>query len=190
MDRIPPWKWRDLLCKAREEKLIDFTSAHDDDLVAWDPHHLEDDLDPSEPRVEDPEDHQGKARRRGAEVHDGHLQPPREPVFRNGGLSNPNPEVRMLAARKVMRTIRIGNFLGAEYLTYWVARDGFECQFAVPWERNYRYLIDGLNLVERYAKEQNGSVRHGTIEPKPNEPRGRDVHPHHGTRAWSHRHAE
>ena len=31
-----------------------------------------------------------------------------------------------------MRTIRIGNFLGAEYLTYWVARDGFECQFAVP----------------------------------------------------------
>ena len=78
----------------------------------------------------------------------------------------------MLAARKVMRTIRIGNFLGAEYLTYWVARDGFECQFAVPWERNYRYLVEGLNLAERYAKEQNGTVRHGTIEPKPNEPRG------------------
>jgi xylose isomerase len=29
-----------------------------------------------------------------------------------------------------------------------------------------------LNLAERYAKEQNGTVRHGTIEPKPNEPRG------------------
>ena len=53
-----------------------------------------------------------------------------------------------------------------------MARDGFECQFAVPWERNYKYLIEGLNLAERYAKEQGGSVRHGTIEPKPNEPRG------------------
>ncbi|HUJ75866.1 MAG TPA: TIM barrel protein, partial [bacterium] len=94
------------------------------------------------------------------------------PVFRNGGLTNPNPEVRLLAARKVMRTIRIGNLLGAHWLTYWVARDGFECQFAVPWERTYRYLIEGLNLAERYAKEQNGSLRHGTIEPKPNEPRG------------------
>jgi xylose isomerase len=94
------------------------------------------------------------------------------PVFRNGGLTNPNPEIRLLAARKVMRTIRIGNFLGAEYLTYWVARDGFECQFSVPWERSYRYLADGLNLAERYAKEQNGTVRRGTIEPKPNEPRG------------------
>jgi xylose isomerase len=94
------------------------------------------------------------------------------PVFRNGGLTNPNPEVRLLAARKVMRTIRIGNSLGAEYLTYWVARDGFECQFAVPWERNFRYLIEGLNLAERYMKDQNGSMRRGSIEPKPNEPRG------------------
>jgi xylose isomerase len=94
------------------------------------------------------------------------------PVFRNGGLTNPNPEIRLLAARKVMRTIRIGNFLGAEYLTYWVARDGFETQFAVPWERTYGYLVQGLNLAERCAHELAGSIRHGTIEPKPNEPRG------------------
>jgi xylose isomerase len=71
-----------------------------------------------------------------------------------------------------MRAIRIGNMLGAEYLTYWVARDGFECQFAVPWERSFHYLMEGLNLAERYVKDQNGTIRHGTIEPKPNEPRG------------------
>src|SRR5271157_6101945 len=47
MDRVSSVEAADLLCKAREEKLIDFTSAHDDDLVAWDPHHLEDDLDSS-----------------------------------------------------------------------------------------------------------------------------------------------
>jgi len=172
MDRIPSVEVADLLCKAREEKLIDFTSAHDDDLVAWDPHHLEDDLDPSSPASkilttikEKLDAVELKVAMITCSLHE-------NPLFRNGGLTNPNPEVRMLAARKVMRTIRIGNFLGAEYLTYWVARDGFECQFSVPWERNYRYLIEGLNLAERYAKEQNGTVRHGTIEPKPNEPRG------------------
>ena len=80
------------------------------------------------------------------------------PVFRNGGLTNPNPEIRLLAARKVMRTIRIGNFLGAEYLTYWVARDGFECQFAVPWERTYRYLIEGAE-PRRELREGAGRQR-------------------------------
>jgi xylose isomerase len=172
MDRMTSVETCDLLCKARAEKLIDFTSAHDDDLVAWDPHNLEDDRDPSSPASltlrtikEKLEAAELKMAMVTCSLHG-------NPVFRNGGLTNPNPEVRLLAARKVMRTIRIGNYLGAEYLTYWVARDGFECQFAVPWERNFRYLIEGLNLAERYAKEQNGTVRHGTIEPKPNEPRG------------------
>ena len=40
--------------KAKEEKLIDFTSAHDDDLVAWDPKHLEDDHGSFQPRLQDP----------------------------------------------------------------------------------------------------------------------------------------
>jgi len=71
-----------------------------------------------------------------------------------------------------MRSLRIGHFLGAEYFTYWVARDGFETQFAVPWGRNYRYLMDGLNLVVRYTRENNLDIKHGTIENKPNEPRG------------------
>jgi xylose isomerase len=172
MDSVSSLETCDLLCRARAEKLIDYTAAHDDDLVAWDPHNLEDDLDPSSPASQTL--HALKEKLVAAELpvimvtcglHG-------NPVFRNGGLTNPNPEIRLLAARKVMRTIRIGNFLGAEYLTYWVARDGFECQFSVPWERIYRYLIEALNLAESYAKEQNGSVRHGSIEPKPNEPRG------------------
>jgi xylose isomerase len=172
MDRVSSVEACDLLCKAREEKLIDFTSAHDDDLVAWNPRALEDDLDPSSEASATLRAIKGKldaAELRFMMVTCGLHG---NPVFRNGGLSNPSPEIRLLAARKVMRAIRIGNYLGAEYLTYWVARDGFECQFSVPWERSYRYIIESLNLAERYAKEQNGSIRHGTIEPKPNEPRG------------------
>jgi len=172
MDRLSSLEVCDILCRARAERLIDFTAAHDDDLVAWDPKHLEDDLDPASPASTTLASLKEKLE--AAELpfimvtcglHG-------NPVFRNGGLANPNPEVRLLAARKVMRAIRIGNYLGAQYLTYWVARDGFETQFAVPWERTYGDLIQALNLAERYAHERAGSVRHGTIEPKPNEPRG------------------
>jgi xylose isomerase len=172
MDRISPVEVCDLLCKARQERLIDFTAAHDDDLVAWDPARLEDDLDPQSPASRTLREIKEKLAAAELPVAMITCSLHGNPVFRNGGLTNPNPEVRLLAARKVMRTIRIGTCLGAEYFTYWVARDGFECQFSVPWERSYRYLVEGLNLAERYAKEQNGSIRHGTIEPKPNEPRG------------------
>ena len=172
MDRLSSLEVCDLLCKARAEKLIDFTSAHDDDLVAWDPRHLEDDKDPDSPASKTLRAIKEKLDAAELKVVMVTCSLHGNPVFRNGGLTNPNPEVRLLAARKVMRTIRIGNSLGAEYLTYWVARDGFECQFSVPWERTYRYLVEGLDLAERYAKEQNGTLRHGSIEPKPNEPRG------------------
>ena len=172
MDRMTSLEICDLLCKAREEKLIELTSAHDDDLVAWDPKHLEDDQDPSSPASKTLKAIKEKLDAAELKVAMITCSLHTNPLFRNGGLTNPNPEIRLLAARKVMRTVRIGNYLGAEYMTYWVARDGFECQFSVPWERNFHYLIEGLNLAERYIKEQNGTIRHGSIEPKPNEPRG------------------
>jgi xylose isomerase len=172
MDRMSSLEVCDLLCKARQEKLIDFTSAHDDDLVGWDTKNMEDDLDPASPASRTIQTIKGKLESAEMKFVMMTCNLHSNPVFRNGGLTNPNPEVRLLAARKVMRAIRIGNTLGAEYFTYWVARDGFECQFAVPWERAFHYLMEGLNLAEKYAKEQNGSIRRGTIEPKPNEPRG------------------
>jgi xylose isomerase len=172
MDHLSSLEVCDILCRARGEHLIDYTAAHDDDLVAWDPNRLEDDLDPASPASTTLRALKDKLETAELPVIMVTCGLHGNPVFRNGGLTNPNPEIRLLAARKVMRTIRIGNLLGAEYLTYWVARDGFETQFAVPWERTYGYLVQGLNLAERYAHELAGSVRHGTIEPKPNEPRG------------------
>ncbi len=76
MDRITSVEATDLLCKAREEKLIDFTSAHDDDLVAWDPHNLEDDQDPSSPASKTLKTIKEKLDGGGAEGGDDHLQPP------------------------------------------------------------------------------------------------------------------
>jgi xylose isomerase len=162
----------DLLCFVAREGLIMGSSAHDDDLVPWNPYELEDDMDPSG-QVWDIL-HQIKAKQKAAglamrmvtcNLHS-------NPLFRNGGLSNPDPRIRLLAAQKVFRTIRIGNLLGAEYLTYWDARDGWESQFAVPWLRALPYIVEGANAACSYAKQQGGSIKKGSFEPKPNEPRG------------------
>src|SRR5512138_2799001 len=37
MDKVSPLEVADILCDAKTKGLIDYTSAHDDDLVAWDP---------------------------------------------------------------------------------------------------------------------------------------------------------
>ncbi|UCB44743.1 MAG: hypothetical protein JSV25_11050 [Spirochaetota bacterium] len=172
MERISSLEVTDILCGAKKDGLIDFTAAHDDDLVDWDPYHendAEDDNSETYQTLQKIKDRLAKAKLGfkmiACDLH-------RNPVFRNGGISNPDPRIRLLAAKKVMRALRIGNFLGAEYFTYWVARDGFETQFAVPWGRNYEYIKDGLNLVTRYSRDKNLSIKQGTIENKPNEPRG------------------
>ncbi len=172
MDVISSLEVCKILCQARQEGIIDYTSAHDDDLVAWDPSRPQDDLDTGTRTYE--------TLRTIKDMLDEAKLPLKmvtcnlhgNAVFRNGGLTNPHPEIRALAAQKVMRTIRIGNLFGAEYLTYWVARDGFECQFAIPWDRCYGYIECALNLATRYIKQNGFSIRAGTIESKPNEPRG------------------
>ncbi|HEB29726.1 MAG TPA: hypothetical protein ENI15_02485 [Spirochaetes bacterium] len=172
MDRITSVEATDILCGAKNDGLIDFTAAHDDDLVPWDPYNEDDDSQTGSETYKILKTIKEKLDKAGLIFKMVTCGLHGNPVFRNGGITNPDPRVRLLAAKKAMRALRIGNFLGAEYFTYWVARDGFETQFAVPWGRNYTYLMDGLNLVARYAKANDLSIKQGTIENKPNEPRG------------------
>jgi xylose isomerase len=160
------------LCQAREAGLIDYTSAHDDDLVEWNPASPQDDLDSNSETSKTLRAMKAMMDKSKLSMKMVTCSLHGNSVFRNGGLTNPDPDIRALAAQKVMRTIRIGNFFGAEFLTYWVARDGFECQFAIPWDRCYGYIENGLNLATRYIKENKFSIKAGTIESKPNEPRG------------------
>ncbi len=172
MDRVTSIEVTDILCDAKKDRLIDFTSAHDDDLIPWDPYNEFDDSQSNSETykiLNTINERLKKAELKFKMVTCGLHG---NPVFRNGGITNPDPRIRLLAAKKVMRALRIGNFLGAEYVTYWVARDGFETQFSVPWGRNYTYLMDGLNLATRYVFDNNMSIKQGTIENKPNEPRG------------------
>lgn len=172
MDRIDSVQVTNILCDAKKDDLIDFTSAHDDDLVSWDPYSETDDEQRGSETYRILSTIKEKLEKAGLGFKMITCGLHGDPVFRNGGLANPDPRVRLLAAKKVMRALRIGHFLGAEFMTYWVARDGFETQFAVPWGRNYQYIIDGLNFATRYCRENNLSIKHGTIENKPNEPRG------------------
>ncbi len=172
LDPVDSLEVTDILCEAGKEGLIDYTSAHDDDLVPWDPDRPGDDLDGGSAaseklkKIRDTLDRAGlQFKMIGCNLHG-------NPVFRNGGIANPDPRIRLLASQKVLRALRMGSFLGADYFTYWVARDGFETQFAVPWDRAFTYIKDGLNFVRRYIREKNLSYKWATIEHKPNEPRG------------------
>jgi xylose isomerase len=171
LDRISSVEASDILCRAKKTGLIDYTSAHDDDLVIWDPEKPEDDLDPKSNASKTLREIKKRLDRSGLKMIMITCSLHGHPLFRNGGITNPDPEIRLLAAKKVMRAVRIGNLFGSKYFTYWVARDGFESQFAVKWDKCYQYLIEGLNLVSKYTRENGFSIEKGTIESKPNEPR-------------------
>ncbi len=177
LNKISSLEVTDLLVEARREGLIDFTAAHDCDLVPWDPVNNNDDQDESSSVFQTLKSIKEKLGKADIQFKMISCNLHADPVFRNGGIANPDPRIRILAAQKVMRALRIGHFLGAEYFTYWVARDGFECQFSVPWENTYRFLAEGLDLVSNYVQEENLGYRGGTVEYKPNEPRGESFLP-------------
>ncbi len=173
LERISSVQVAEILNWAAKAGYTELTSAHDDDLVPWDPENLDDDLDVSS------ETHKTmvkiKALLDDAKIEfnaitcslHGHK------LFRDGGLTNPDPKIRALAARKVERTLRIGQFFGARIFVYWVARDGFEVPVVTDWNNVYKWLAEGLNHVTEYIdKMKMTNYVTGSIEPKPNEPRG------------------
>jgi xylose isomerase len=173
LPRIDSVQVAKLLAEAAGEGLIEGTSFHDDDLVPWNPDALEDDLDPKSDvyaRLRTIKEILGRA---GLYINTATCSLHGNSLFRNGGLTNPDPKIRALARKKVQRTLRIGALLGAKYYTYWVARDGFEVPVTVDWKHVYSWLAEGLDGVYDYIKAKKLTNYVGaTIEPKPNEPRG------------------
>ncbi len=162
-----------LLADAARQGLIEATSFHDDDLVPWNPDHPNDDLDPSSETSKKLEAIRTLLDRAGLSTNTATCSLHGHPLFRRGGLTNPDPAIRRLARSKVERSIRIGHRFGARYFTYWVARDGFEVPAATDWKAVYAWLAEGLNHAHDYIRRQRfRNYVGGTIEPKPNEPRG------------------
>lgn len=162
-----------ILCEAADDGLIEATSFHDDDLVPFNPKNTTDDQDTRSEVSKTLKTIKGMLDKAGLSVNTATCSLHGDPIFRNGGLTNPDPAIRKLARLKVERTIRIGNYFGAKYFTYWVARDGFEVGVKVPWEKVFGWIAESLDYAHDYIKKNKFSnYVGGTIEPKPNEPRG------------------
>jgi len=162
-----------IIAWAGKEGYAEATSYHDDDLVPWYPAHPEDDLDPKSGAYSRLREIKEILDDAGIPVNASICNLHGDRMFRNGGLCNPDPGIRRLAQLKVERTLRIGQFFGAKYYVYWVARDGFEVPVCTDWANVYEWLAEGLNHVTDYIKAK-GMTNYiaATVEPKPNEPRG------------------
>jgi len=162
-----------ILADAAKDGLIEATSFHDDDLVSWDPAKPNDDLDKKSATYQKLQEIKKILDDAGLKINMATCSLHGHSMFRNGGLTNPDPKIRAIAKKKCERLIRIGAMFGAKYVTYWVARDGFEVPVAVDWKNVYNWLAEGLNGAYDYIKKNKFTNYVGmTIEPKPNEPRG------------------
>lgn len=173
LPRINSVETAKILAWAAGEKLIESTSFHDDDLVPYNPEDPNDDLDPKSETSKTIKEIKGILDEAGLVVNTATCALHVMKLFRDGGLTNPDPKVRAIAKKKVERTLRIGAQFRAKWYTYWVARDGFEVPPAVDWKNTYKWLAEGLDHVYDYIKAKKFRNYVGaTIEPKPNEPRG------------------
>lgn len=168
----------ELICWGRKEGLIELTSAHDDDLVPWDPKNPNDDQDQSSQTYQALCALKDKLAEAGVEFHTMTCNLHANMVFKNGGLANADPFAINLATQKVQRAIRIGAFLGARVFTYWVARDGWIVPVTTRFESAYQQIAEALNGARDYILKQGyTNYEYGTIEPKPNEPTGHSFIP-------------
>lgn len=173
LEKIDSLEVAKLLADAKQQGWIDATAFHDDDLVPWDPDDPEDDLDPNSKTYAKLREIKAILDDAGVWFNSSVCSLHGHSLFRNGGLCNPDPAIRELAKLKIRRTLRMGNFFGAGYHIYWVARDGFEVPVVTQWDQVYDWLADGLNDAAAYIKNNRFTNYRGcTVEPKPNEPRG------------------
>ncbi|MEZ5095025.1 MAG: xylose isomerase [Nocardioides sp.] len=93
------------------------------------------------------------------------------PVFRDGGFTNNDRDVRRFALRKVLDQIDLAAELGAKVFVAWGGREGAESGAAKDVKAALDRYAEAFNLLGGYVLEQGYDLRFA-IEPKPNEPRG------------------
>lgn len=93
------------------------------------------------------------------------------PVFKDGGFTSNDREVRRFALRKVLRNLDLAAELGAETFVMWGGREGGEYDFSKDYSDALDRYREGVNLLTQYVLDQGYDIKFA-IEPKPNEPRG------------------
>ncbi|WP_022885921.1 xylose isomerase [Glaciibacter superstes] len=93
------------------------------------------------------------------------------PVFKDGGVTSNDREVRRFALRKVIRQLELGVELGAKTFVMWGGREGAEYDAAKDIRQALERYREAVNLLGDYVTDKGYDIRFA-IEPKPNEPRG------------------
>ncbi|MEU0159747.1 xylose isomerase [Streptomyces sp. NPDC006261] len=93
------------------------------------------------------------------------------PVFKDGGFTANDRDVRRYALRKTLRNIDLAVDLGATTFVAWGGREGAESGGAKDVRVALHRMKEAFDLLGEYVTEQGYDLRFA-IEPKPNEPRG------------------
>jgi xylose isomerase len=93
------------------------------------------------------------------------------PVFKDGGFTSNDREVRRFAMRKAMRQLELGVELGAKTFVMWGGREGAEYDSAKDIRQALERYREAVNVFADYVTDKGYDIRFA-IEPKPNEPRG------------------
>jgi len=93
------------------------------------------------------------------------------PVFKEGGLTANDREVRRFAMRKVMRNMDLAAELGAKTYVLWGGREGTEVDTAKDLIASLDRYAEAIDTLAAYSEARGYGLRFA-LEPKPNEPRG------------------
>jgi xylose isomerase len=93
------------------------------------------------------------------------------PVFRDGGFTNNDRDVRRFAIRKVADNLDLAAELGAETFVAWGGREGAESGAAKDIRAALDRYKEAFDALGQYILDRGYRIR-VAIEPKPNEPRG------------------
>ncbi len=93
------------------------------------------------------------------------------PVFKDGGFTSNNRDIRRFAMRKVMRNLDLAAELGASTYVFWGGREGSETDAAKDVRAALDRFREALDTLAQYVLDRGYGLRFA-LEPKPNEPRG------------------
>jgi xylose isomerase len=92
-------------------------------------------------------------------------------VFKDGGLTANDRDVRRYALAKVLRNIDLAAELGAKTYVLWGGREGAESGGSKAVRSALDRYKESMDLLCRYVRDNGYDIRFA-LEPKPNEPRG------------------
>ena len=93
------------------------------------------------------------------------------PVFKDGGFTSNDRDVRRFAIAKVMRNVELAADLGAKIYVAWGGREGSETGAGKDVPAALDRYREAFNLLSQFVVDRGYDIRFA-IEPKPNEPRG------------------